>query len=250
MTSVPEILARADAELACARHPLRSLAPGRPRAHTLVEILEQPLATAPPELAQVFADGTAAFVRAQLDAFPDNLLWDLDLPLSIWWRTAVAADDPIGSARLLLELATELQHLFGRETVLGFRYTHDFVYGFDWAKWVARDPTARASVGPFDLAFLEAMRTRAHELFAIVGAGGDEQYPAVAQASGRNPFPFSREPAAELAIHRALAAAGQIPVPAWRTEADVDWSRPWARLREQVAARLGHATQTTEARGA
>ena len=35
-------------------------------------------------------------------------------------------------------------------------------------------------------------------------------------------------PEAELAIHRALAAVGRIPVPAWRTEATVSWTPPWA----------------------
>jgi hypothetical protein len=249
-----ELLARADAELASARQPLRSLAPGRARASTIAEILGPLVGTAEVELAHAFVDGTRAFVRAQIEAFPDNLLWDLDLPLVTWWHTARASDDPIGTATRLLGLATELQHLFGSGTTLRFRYTHDFVYGFDWAKWVARDPDLRARVGPFDLAFLEAMRARAHELIAIIEAGGDATYPSVAQPSGRNPFPFSREPQAELAIHRALAAADQIPVRAWQrdtqTQLEDQWAKPWARWREQAAARLGYATATAEARDA
>lgn len=253
MTTLADSLARADDELAGARHPLRSLAPGRARASTITEILGPLVVAAPADLAEVFVDGTRAFVRAQLDAFPDNLLWDLDLPLCTWWRAATTSDDPIGTASRLLALATELQHLFGCGTALRFRYTHDFVYGFDWAKWVGRDPDARRRTGPFDLAFLEAMRTRAHELVAIIEAGGDATYPTVAQTSGRNPFPFSREPPAELAIHRALAAADQIPVRAWEREVDVQsenkWAKPWAKWREQAAARLGFATNTAEARG-
>jgi hypothetical protein len=62
------------------------------------------------------------------------------------------------------------------------------------------------------------------------------------QAAARSQFPFSREPAAELAIHAALAAAGRIPVPAWQTEAAVTWASPWAQWREQTAAELGLAS--------
>lgn len=250
MTLAIDILARADADLALAKHPLRTLAPGRTRATSIVEILAPLVASARPELACAFAEGARAFVRAQIDAFPDNLLWDLDLPLCAWWRASSASADPIGTADRLLGLATEVQHLFGCRTVLHFRYTHDFVYGFDWAKWVARDPDARAGTGPFDEAFLEAMHTRAHELVAIVEDGGDATYPSLGQTSGRNPFPFSREPEAELAIHRALADAGQIPVPAWQREAEVTWAKPWARWREEAATRLGHGTGPTEARDA
>lgn len=246
MTLAIDILVRADADLAQAKHPLRSLAPGRSRATSIVEILAPLFAGARPELACAFAEGARAFVRAQIDAFPDNLLWDLDLPLCAWWRAASASEDPIGTADRLLTLATELQHLFGCGTVLHFRYTHDFVYGFDWAKWVGRDPETRAGTAPFDLSFLEAMRTRAQELVAIIDAGGDATYPSLGETSARNPFPFSREPDAELVIHRALAAAGQIPVAAWQREAEVAWAKPWARWREQAATRLGHRTEPTE----
>jgi hypothetical protein len=229
-----------DAELDEKDPRRRSLAPDRPRAHGVVEILAASVAAAPVGLAEVFVDGTCAFVRALADAFPENLLWDLDLPLSTWWRAAIAADDPIAVARELLGLATELQGLFGRATALHFRYAHDFLYGYDWAKWVGRDPEARGAVGPFDRAFLRAMRARGHELLALIAAGGDATYPALPDTAARNPFAFSREPEAELAIHRALAAAGRIPVPAWCPEAAVSWTSPWATWREQVAARLGH----------
>lgn len=233
-------LAALDAELAAKDPRHRSLAPDRPRAHALCEILGPCLAGAPSELAGTFVEGTCTFVRALADAFPENLLWDLDLPLSTWWRAAIAADDPIAVARELLGLATELQELFGRATALHFRYAHDFLYGYDWAKWVGRDPDARGAVGPFDGAFLRAMRARGHELLALIDAGGDAKYPALPDTAVRNPFAFSREPEAELAIHRALAAAGRIPVPAWCPEATVSWTPPWAAWREQVAARLGH----------
>jgi len=242
-------LAAADASLAAHTVALRSLAPGRASAHTLVEILGPRLADAAHGMIEPFVAGTAAFVRALLESFPDNLLWDLDLPLATWWRTAAASDDPAATAADLLALATELQGLFGRTTALRFRYAHDFLYGYDWAKWVGRDPAAREGIGPYDRRFLAAMRARGHELLALIEAGGDAKYPALPDASPRNPFPFSREPEAELAIHRALAEVGRIPVPAWRWDnASVTWSHPWAAWREETAAGLGLATTNPDER--
>lgn len=243
-------LAAVDAELDGRAEPRRTLAPGGERARGVVEILGERLVGAPAALVGAFVEGTCAFVRAQVSAFPDNLLWDLDLPLVTWWTASHRADDPPAAARRLLGLATELQGLFGRATALRFRYAHDFTYGYDWVKWVGRGPATRAEVGPFDLPFLEAMRARGRELLEVIATGGDPKYPALLGSAPRNPFPFSREPAAELAILRALADADRIPVPAWRPDAQVVWARPWAAWREQAAAALGLALDVDQASGA
>jgi hypothetical protein len=242
-TDAMAILAEADDHLdralARAGRERWSLSATGARARSLVEVIGPRLASADAELGLQFATLAAAFLTSQLTAFPDNLLWDLDRPLGDWWDAAIASPDPCATARASLELATSLQHTFGRATVLGFRYTHDFVYGYDWAKWVARDRAARAGVGPFDLVFLEAMRARAEELVALIRRGGDAKYPVLSSARARNPFPFSREPDDELAILRALAQARRIPVAAWDPASPAHWDEPWAAWREQAAAALG-----------
>lgn len=226
--------------------PRRGLDPQRSSARKLTEVLAPCLVGGEGPLIAAFVEGTAAFVRAQVESFPENLLWDFDLPLVTWWNCARASADPVGLARRQLGIATEIQTLFGRATALSFRYAHDFIYGYDWAKWVGRDPQARADIGPFALPFLEAMQARGHELLAVIAAGGDPKYPVLPPSTPRNPFPFSREPAAELAILDAVAAAGQLPVPAWRAEASPSWAAPWATWREQAAARLGFAKPVTD----
>jgi hypothetical protein len=67
-------------------------------------------------------------------------------------------------------------------------------------------------------------------------------YPTLRDERPRNPFPFSREPDAELALHRALAASGEIPVEAWRADARPQWRRDYAELRIARARELGLAS--------
>ncbi|MBX7081579.1 MAG: ferrochelatase [Nannocystaceae bacterium] len=247
MSARADALARlqhADVRLAASHGPLRSLAPERALAHGL-EAIGATLFddAAPAELVTTFAELAIAWRDAIASAFPDNLLWDCDLPLACWWRHARGAAAPVATARALLQAATALQRQFSRGGALGFRYAHDFLYGFDWAKWVARAPEQRApgrpgGAGPFDPGFLAALRQRGEELCALVARGDDAQYPPLGGAA-RNPFPFSREPDEELALHRALAAAGEVPVIAWSCDGEAQWSRPFAALRRERAARMG-----------
>lgn len=238
-----DALAEADARLGV---PWLSLAPDRAHARSLAALgralLEPEAEVAPSEPAayDAFAEGLAGIALAMRDAFPHNLLGDLDHLAACLWHGAAAA--PEGAAAFLRQQCArviELQHLFGRATSIRFRYVHDFLYGFDWAKWVARDPAARASVGPFSPEFLAAMRARGHELLDVIAKGHDRRYPPLPEARLRNAFGFSREPADELALHRYLAREGLLPVEAWRLDASPRWDRPFEALRREHAAQLG-----------
>jgi hypothetical protein len=164
--------------------------------------------------------------------FPENLFADLDFVAGF----LATRPDPLSCADRIVHVHA----LFGRETPLRFRYAHDFLYGFDWARWVARDPTTRASVGPYDDAFLDYSERRAAELTALV-ANDDRKYRRLAPGAHRNPFPFRRDPASERTLHRALAASGGIPVPAWSPRAAATWDRPFTALRVEKARALGLA---------
>jgi hypothetical protein len=87
------------------------------------------------------------------------------------------------------------------------------------------------------------MQRRGHELLALI-ADDDRKYPSLPDDEARNPFPFSREPAAEVRLHRELARRGAIPVPTWDAGAlSLDWStrwrEPYAERRVEVARELG-----------
>ncbi|MCH9688672.1 MAG: ferrochelatase [Deltaproteobacteria bacterium] len=235
-------LAAADAELGPG--VWRTLAPGGDWVRSLHAIGVGVLVDDDsPALGDALAEGLAAIAVAMRDSFPDNVFGDLDaLAASL---VGQARAQPAGGAVDYLRVQTErvaaLQHLFGRGTAIRFRYVHDFVYGFDWAKWVARDPGARAQVGPFGPAFLEFMWNRGQQLLTLIADGDDRKYPPLPDGRPRNPFGFSREPVAEIALHRHLAREGLLPVEAWRTAAAPRWDRQFQGLRRQAAAELGLA---------
>jgi hypothetical protein len=193
-----------------------------------------------PAVVDALARGLASIAAAMRRAFPGNIFGDLDyLAASLWRGAQRAPQGPLPFLREQCEQVATLQALFGQGTTIRFRYVHDFLYGFDWAKWVAREPNARSSVGPFDPEFLAFMGSRGHELLELIAQGRDPKYPPLPGGRPRNPFGFSREPAAEIALHQHLAREGLLPVEAWRIDAHPRWDRPFAELRRQQALRLG-----------
>lgn len=234
-----ERLAEADARFG---EPWRTLAPDRTHARPLLAIGRALLEGEASAAAEAFAEGLVGIVVAMRRAFPHNIFGDLDhLAASLWRGAAAAPVGPVAYLRKQCPRVAALQDLFGQATAIRFRYVHDFLYGFDWAKWVAGDPATRACVGPFAPELLAHMERRGHELLALIAAGGDRRYPPLPDERPRNAFGFSREPADELCLHRHLAREGLLPVEAWRIDASPRWDRPFQRLRREHAARLGLA---------
>ncbi len=217
----------------------RSLAPGRERARGLIDVCEAAARPGDDDgTLLALADGVVGLCAAMRSSFPDNLCCDLELVAAQVLRAARASVDPAAAVRGRLARMSGLQRLYGEDTAIRFRYVHDFLYGFDWAKWVGRDPDLRQHVGPFDAVFLGHLERRAHELGLLI-AGDDAVYGQLEGEHSRNPFPFSREPADELRLHRDLAARGLVPVAAWDPEARPSWRRAYAALRIERAAALG-----------
>ena len=243
----PEALpAAASARLAAADESLDahawgrwSLAPGRDRSRSLLAVCAAAVRPGDdPETSMALANGVAELADAQRESFPDNLCCDLDLLVADTLRRARASVTPAAEVSTRLAKICGLQRLYGCDTAIRFRYVHDFVYGFDWAKWVGRDPDLRAGVGPFDMVFLDHLERRAHALLGLIAAD-DPVYGQIPEDQARNPFGFSREPQAELTLHRDLAARGLVPVAAWDPDAAPTWRRPFAALRVERAAALG-----------
>jgi len=216
-----------------------SLDPAGRRARTLVE-LAAAHARHGDAVDAAFVAGLARVADAQAEAFPGNLFWDFDAFAASVYAEARVAADPHALLEEVCGIACELMALFGALSPIRFRYVHDFMYGFDWARWVAREPGARHGVGPFALPFLRYIYRRGLELVELIGRG-DAKYGPLADGSHRNPFGFSRSPADERRLLEDLAARRLVPVPAWSSVEPPVWDRPFAALREERARVLGVA---------
>lgn len=212
----------------------RTLAPDRSRATAVAEVVARISGDA--ETVAALDQGLADIVEAVAENFPENVFWDFDRLVA-----ALVARRDADAIRRAAAQVVRLQRGFGRHGVISFRYAHDFLYGFDWARWVARDAAARACVGPFDPQFLDYLEARMRELVSLIEAD-DVKYPQLDAAQRwRNPFQFSREPADEARLFEWLAAAGQLPVEAWCFDGAEDWREPYSALRREAATALGIA---------
>ncbi|MBK6809817.1 MAG: hypothetical protein IPG81_13105 [Sandaracinaceae bacterium] len=213
-----------------------SLDPREPgRRATRMQALLLSAGDAPPDERVVLGEALAQVAESVLQAFPLNLFWDMDGVFAELRRVSCVSLADAG--RLATGLA-DLMTLFGRESPIRFQYVHDFVYGFDWAEWVRREPAGRAAVGPFSARYVARTRQRGLELLALIEAD-DTKYPKVPAGEFRNPFTFTRTPEEERTLFESLAAADAIPNPAWCQHTAPRWERDFDAEREVVAARLG-----------
>lgn len=233
-------LRRADETLRTHVGQPASLATGNPVA-TRLEVLGRGVLCdrTSEEVAIAFAQGLSEIVEAQVEQFPETIFWDMDFLAASLLRTPGGA---AGIEALAREIVL-LQKQYGRNSVICFRYVHDFSYGFDWAKWVASAPEARAHIGPFDPEFIHYLRRRGEELVTLI-AEDDKKYPKLPDGRPRNPFGFSREPDDERRLTLELASQGLIPVSTWRVDARPRWDRPYAEIREALAREIGLKTRT------
>lgn len=225
-------LAETDRRVGDATQPWASLAPDRDRPTSCVALGRQHLPTLSPTCQEAFSRAISCVVGAILEHFPDNIYGDLDLLAAV--LAAQPSADAMGARGVRV---AALQEGFGSNSPIRFRYAHDFLFGFDWARWVARDPEHRTAVGPYDPLFLAYLETRRTELLVLIDAN-DQKYPSLGPSQPRNPFGFSRDPQDERRLHEALAQDALIPVPAWNPRARCAWSRPYSTLRERYAEQL------------
>jgi len=230
-------LRAADRALAADIGPLQSLRPGSKVATPLVEIGEHGLGPqASSRVADVFSRALSDIVLAQARSFPGNLFWDMDYPAALLLEATTSTEGEGLDA--IVALVVDLVNAFGKDSPVNFSYVHDLTYGFDWARWVARDSASRAGVGPFDPTFLSHMRKRGAEITELISRG-DTKYPALRRGVPRNPFGFSRDPGDEARLMKDLAERDLLPVPAWDPRAVPRWDRDYGPLREARAHALG-----------
>ncbi|GBE92573.1 hypothetical protein [Nostoc cycadae] len=175
---------------------------------------------------------------AQLKNFPGNIFWDCDFMVSSILRQALAmGDDAIAFLKTFTNKMVVLSQLFGINQEIRFCYVHDFMYGFDWARWVQKEPQTRANVEPFSLIFLDYLLAKGQELIHRISLDQVTCY-KLCDTGFRNPFPFSRKPEDEYRLLTYLASEGFIPVTAWNWHSQPVWNQPFQEIRQQLALQL------------
>lgn len=194
------------------------------------------------QLVQCLFNTLEKIIHAQLHNFPENIFWDFDFIIYSMFEQAVSAKEgAIKFLEVFGNKVVELMYMFGCEREIRFRYVHDFTYGFDWARWVQKDPVNRANIQPFSLAFLDCLHNKGKELLHRISID-DERYHHISTCSYRNPFRFSRDPKDEYKLLTYLAEYQLIPVAAWNWNATTIWDKPFDQLREQVSLTLFNRT--------
>ncbi|MCC5614569.1 hypothetical protein LC605_05645 [Nostoc sp. CHAB 5836] len=179
-----------------------------------------------------------SIVRTQLQNFPENIFWDFDFLVSSMLRQALIADEgAVSFLKIFGEKMVSLTEMFGKKTEIRFRYVHDFMYGFEWARWVQKEPQNRAHVEPFSLLFLDYLLVKGQELLQRINHGQLTSY-KLCDTGYRNPFTFSREPEDEYRLLTYLAEEQLIPVAVWNWNASPVWNKPFQEMRQQLALKL------------
>jgi hypothetical protein len=194
------------------------------------------------DLIQVFKYTLERILKAFLLNFPENIFWDFDFIISSMLRQCLTAKEgAIFFLGCFGDKVVSLMDLFGERSEIRFHYVHDFIYGFDWARWVQKDTETRSGVEPFSLFFLEYLLTRGREILQMISVDNIKYY-KISSKDYRNSFHFSRQMDDERRLLMYLANHKLIPVATWEWDARPVWSKPFHEIREQISLRLNNKT--------
>ena len=173
-------------------------------------------------------DGFEAIVKSHIKNFPDTIFWDYDY----LFHLLCTSPSIIAIKKLAQDIIFLYEH-YGIHSPIRFQYTHDLIFGFDWAKWVGKNPPARSQVAPFGPIFMQHLKNRAIELLHLITLN-DGKYPKIPTPIKRNPFPFSRAPQEEMAVHKLLAQEMLVPIKAWEAKPVISWHHKFLKVRENL----------------
>jgi hypothetical protein len=179
-----------------------------------------------------FLSVTEQIIRSQFVYYPQNIFWDFDYLLFYIWSQK-NKDVLFAMAKKILNV----QLYYSSINSINFAYIHDFIYGYDWDRWVRKDIKNRYLVGLYDLKFLSYLEKRGLQIIDSIGS--DERYPVLVKNQNRNVYNFHRHGAAEIKTLTSLAKEENIPIQGWRTDGgEWDCAKNYMLLREKKANEL------------
>lgn len=181
-------------------------------------------------------------VDSILENYPENIFWDLDFLASNMFTKIQEEETNTVKEKVASRYRQKLRdifQLFGNKTDINFRYIHDFIYGFDWCKWVrsSQSNIEIKMLDPFGICFLDSIEKRGLEILELI-AKNDENYVSLDSGVYRNPFTFSRGTEDEIRLFEDLAKTGDIPVPGWQAYGEVQYKKDYSLIRNQRAKAL------------
>ncbi|WP_053404703.1 hypothetical protein [Persicobacter sp. CCB-QB2] len=217
----------------------KSVDPGKNTATSFAALAEKTALEFPDfhhfqELALLCRD----LIQSQYQHYPQNIFYDYDLMVREIVKMTFASDHPTHFLRKMDELLVQLMGIFGGNTTINFQFVHDFTYGFDWAKWVAKNPQERKQIPPFHPEFLKAMVNRGKEMLELIKINDQKYHQLQPQQGFRNPFSYQRDPENEESLMRQLFAHGMIPVPLWDWNGQAHWEMDYQEARKQMAQKI------------
>lgn len=177
------------------------------------------------------------YIKNQLFYFPENIFWDYNYFSTSIFQEVLKSSTPSETLEDYFFKLNRLLKIFGKDSMISFRYMHDFLYGFDWAKWVRKEPENRKHIAPFEMRFLDYIALRGKELETLIEKN-DRKYHKILEGVYRNPFAFSRNIKDETRLLQSLATDGFIPIEGWDYRCTPNWQLPFNDLRKERAKTL------------
>ncbi|BDA79390.1 hypothetical protein LPTSP3_g23200 [Leptospira kobayashii] len=184
------------------------------------------------------AEITYKIVDSVVDHFPENIFWDFDyMIMKIVGNSAYSEQGFRQSMDLTVEKILNIFFIFGKNSSIKFRYIHDFIYGYDWLKWMLEKKHPGDEIDPYGVSFLDYIGHRGMEMISLI-AKNDSNYPEL-NGLYRNPFLFSRSDEDEIHLLKDLAASGNIPIEAWDRYANPKSDRNYSKIRLERSEQMG-----------
>ncbi|TGN14038.1 hypothetical protein [Leptospira ilyithenensis] len=184
------------------------------------------------------AEVTSKIVHSVMDHFPENIFWDFDyMIMKIVNNSIDPEQDFLQSMSLTAGKILNIFSIFGKNSAIKFRYIHDFIYGYDWLKWILEKKQPGDETDPYGVCFLDYIGHRGMEMISLVGKN-DTNYPEL-NGEYRNPFLFSRSDEDEINLLTNLARSGNIPIEAWDRYANPKSDRNYSKIRLERSEQMG-----------
>lgn len=223
-----------------------SLNPDKESPSSFLELLETLPDTHPDpndlELVLHFFD---ACIHSILENYPENIYWDLDFLFYHVYKQLKDKESFSEKQGWIMQLETRVKHImdiFGSKSKIQFRYIHDFLYGFDWCKWVRKQKESGLTeeYNPFGEEFLTYIESRGLEILDMIEEN-DQDYVPLQSGTFRNPFVFKRGTEEEKMLLSSLAETKDIPIFAWKVDAKYNTKKDYSQIRKERADALGIA---------